>query len=357
MRVGFLRAGLFGLAMGCAGATFAQQPITVTVNGAPVQFKSMPPQMVDGHVLVPLRGVFEQMGAYVHWTAATQTVEAQRGNTMVALQIGNHTAHVNNRDVPLDVAPEMMSDTTMVPLRFISEALGADVDWMSAQMTVAIRMNGGGAPDEHYRVRHEPPPPPPPPPARRAERRMEIMIPQDMVIPVRLDTPLSSNHTVRGAPVRATLDTYGAADYHGLPVGSRLFGHVLISRPRQDGHPGILTMMFDYLVLPAGGPQIPIRGRLVSLDSESVSKGAHGELVARPGVVNSNNDVAFVGFGNKGFEFGAFAGGHVVADVNIGGHFNTLAGRLHSHPELSRDVYLPRGTELGVQMRQKLEYR
>src|SRR5579862_6398668 len=158
MRVGILRAGLFGLAMACAGATFAQQPITVTVNGVPVQFKSLPPQMVDGHVLVPLRGVFEQMGAYVHWTAATQTVEAQRGNTTIELQIGNHTAHVNNHDETLDVAPEVMSDTTMVPLRFISEALGADVDWVSASMAVAIRTNDGGAPDEHIRVHREPPP-------------------------------------------------------------------------------------------------------------------------------------------------------------------------------------------------------
>jgi len=355
MKVGVLKTGLLGVSLAWAGIAACQQPITVTVNGAPVQFKTMPPQMVNGHVLVPLRGVFEQMGAYVHWTAATQTVEAQRGNTTVELQIGNNTAHVNQRPVMMDVAPEIMSDTTLVPLRFISEALGADVDWVSAQMTVAIRMNAGGAPDEHIHPRHADAIQP-----NVAQRVVvvptTIVIPQDMVIPVLLETPLSSDRSVPGTHIGAILDTHGRPDYHGLPQGTHVWGHVLVSRRRDGIHPGILTMSFDTLVLPDGGPQIPIRGRLIGLSNESVSRAANGELVAKPGVVQSQNEIAFVGFGDNGFEFGAFAGGHVVADARIGGRYGTLAVRLKSHPEQTRDVRLARGTELGVQMRVRLDY-
>lgn len=355
---GFVKAGLLCLAVSAAGASLAQGgQIVVTVNGQPVQFNAMPPQMVNGRVLVPLRGVFEQMGAYVHWTAATQTVDAQRGDTTVDLQIGNNTAEVNHRQVHMDVAPEIMSDTTLVPLRFISEALGADVDWDSARMTVAIRTNGGGAPDEHIRVRHpdehprhEPPPPPP-------VQRIVIEIPEDMVIPVRLDTPLSSNHSIPGTPIRATLNTNGRADYHGLPRGTMVFGHVLESRPHRGQHPGILTMSFDTLVLPNHGPQIPVQGKLVGLNDEDVSRAANGELIARPGVNQSPNQIAIIGFGSNGFSFGAFGGGHVVQDPHIGGRYNTLVIQLHSHPEQARDVYLPRGAELGVEMRAKVYFR
>src|SRR5579859_7052548 len=153
--------GIVVLSCVTAAAIGLAQGITVTLNGQPIQFAAAQPQMVNGRVLVPMRGIFEQLGASVHWTAATETVNATKGRTSVQLQIGSPTAILNSRQITLDVPPQLIADTTMVPLRFVSEALGADVNWVSAQNTVAITVH---APDEHYTaprpapVRRAPPP-------------------------------------------------------------------------------------------------------------------------------------------------------------------------------------------------------
>ena len=75
------------------------------MEGNPVHFYGIQPEEVDGRVLVPLRGVFENLGANVHWTAATQTVTAERGDRSVRVQIGDHRAIVEGREVDLDVPP------------------------------------------------------------------------------------------------------------------------------------------------------------------------------------------------------------------------------------------------------------
>ncbi len=116
----------------------AQRQINVTVNGQPVAFEATPPMQVQGRVLVPLRGVLEQMGAYVGWDALTQNVSASKGDLALQMRIGSRVAQVNGRDVTLDVPARIIDGSTMVPLRFISEALGANVQWVEATQTVAI---------------------------------------------------------------------------------------------------------------------------------------------------------------------------------------------------------------------------
>jgi hypothetical protein len=116
----------------------AQGGISVIVDGTPVAFHGVGPQQVNGRVLVPLRGVLEQMGAYVDWDSAGQLVTAQRGDTTIELRIGQRSAQVNNQPMTLDVPAEIFHGSTMVPLRFMSEALGADVRWDPAQYAVVI---------------------------------------------------------------------------------------------------------------------------------------------------------------------------------------------------------------------------
>ena len=117
--------------------------INVSVDGSIVQFQGVGAQSINGRVLVPLRGVLERMGAFVGWDAPNRTVIAQRGDRDVVLPIGSRTAKVNGRDVQLDVPAIIMAGTTMVPLRFVGEALGADVMWNSATRTVEIISPGG----------------------------------------------------------------------------------------------------------------------------------------------------------------------------------------------------------------------
>src|SRR5579864_5191112 len=89
--------------MSAYGSAQYYSAIHVTVNGQPVMFNNAQPRMINGRVLVPLRGVFENMGAYVHWFDATKTVEATKGSTDVLLRIGDTVAQVNGRPVNLDV--------------------------------------------------------------------------------------------------------------------------------------------------------------------------------------------------------------------------------------------------------------
>lgn len=126
----------------------AQTPapyVRVFVDSRPVGF-DVPPQIAAGRVLVPLRGVFEQLGATVGWDDQTQTVLAQRGATSVTLQIGDTQAMINGRPAPMDVPAMLVGGRTMVPLRFVSQALGANVNWDANTSTVAIASNGAAIP-------------------------------------------------------------------------------------------------------------------------------------------------------------------------------------------------------------------
>jgi hypothetical protein len=126
------------------GSAIAQNGnISVYVDGNPVAFNGVGPQEVNGRVLVPLRGVLEKLGAYVGWDPAGQMVTAQRGDTSIDLRIGSREARVNNQPVALDVPAEIYRGSTMVPLRFVSEALGADVRWDATQYAVMIDTSSG----------------------------------------------------------------------------------------------------------------------------------------------------------------------------------------------------------------------
>jgi len=136
------RLGLCGavLLLLSAGSAFAQR-IGVTINGQPVAFQGVGPQEVQGRVLVPVRGVLEQLGADVGWVPQTQTVVASSGNIDIQLHIGDRRATVNGQTVMLDVPAMTIGGHTMVPLRFLSQALGANVSWNAPTQTVAIVTN------------------------------------------------------------------------------------------------------------------------------------------------------------------------------------------------------------------------
>jgi Copper amine oxidase N-terminal domain len=132
----------------------AQSVIGVYIDGQAVSF-DMPPMMMQGRVLVPLRGIFERLGATVDYDARTQHIVAVRGTQTVELTIGSRQARVNDTPTLLDVPALAVSGRTMVPLRFISEALGASVQWVEASRTILIGSPGAAAP---------PPPAAPPQP-------------------------------------------------------------------------------------------------------------------------------------------------------------------------------------------------
>src|SRR5579862_3667999 len=130
----------------------AQQSVNVIVNGQTMNFTE-PPIVRAGRVFVPLRGIFQQLGASVVY-ANGQINATGRGRT-VSLTIGSTQAVVNGHPATLDVAPFVVGSRTLVPLRFVAQSLGAAVNWNDSTSTVTITAGGGGRP--------VPPPAPPQP--------------------------------------------------------------------------------------------------------------------------------------------------------------------------------------------------
>jgi len=99
----------------------------------------VPPRIINGRTMVPLRFVAEALGANVLWDAATNAVNITLGETRVSLTIGSPTATVNGQTVLLDVAPLVERGRTLVPVRFLSEAFGYEVVWHSVSNRIEIR--------------------------------------------------------------------------------------------------------------------------------------------------------------------------------------------------------------------------
>ena len=116
----------------CSTAASAQ---SVTVNGQPVALNP-PPVERAGRVFVPLRGVFERLGAGVVYENGL--INAQAPGRSVSLHIGSTQATVDGQPQALDVAPFIIGASTYVPLRFVAQALGAQVNWDNANRIVAI---------------------------------------------------------------------------------------------------------------------------------------------------------------------------------------------------------------------------
>lgn len=103
--------------------------------------------MLNGATLVPMRAIFEALGAEVKWEGATRTVTATKGSTEIRLSLGKTDAYINGALKVLSTPAASVDGTTMVPLRFIGEALGAEVKWEGASKTVYVNSKGASSGD------------------------------------------------------------------------------------------------------------------------------------------------------------------------------------------------------------------
>lgn len=120
-----------------AQAQGGAKPVTIYLDGHLFQ-PEVEPLNVDGTVLVPMRGVFEEEGAKLTWNNTSKTVTATKGNTTLTYRIGEHTASLNGQALTVDVPGQIANGYTLIPLRFVSEALGSNVKWDPATKTVRI---------------------------------------------------------------------------------------------------------------------------------------------------------------------------------------------------------------------------
>lgn len=109
-------------------AMAAERDITVKIDGRPVHF-DVAPQINRGRVMVPLKTIADISGAAVHWDEARRTVTVDKGGNRIVLTIGAARATINGRPAALDSPAVLVGGRALVPLRFISEALGYGVLW------------------------------------------------------------------------------------------------------------------------------------------------------------------------------------------------------------------------------------
>ena len=111
--------------------------IKVILNGAILSFDQQP-IIQNGRTLVPLRAIFEALGADVQWEQSTQTVTAVRGNITVSFTIGSNILIKNGEQITLDVSAQIVGGRTLVPARAVAESFGADVKWLESTREVVI---------------------------------------------------------------------------------------------------------------------------------------------------------------------------------------------------------------------------
>lgn len=129
------------LACGMFSVVLAENgEISVFLDGEKLNF-DVPPQMINDRTMVPMRKIFEAMGAVVVWDDSTETVTATKNAKKVNLTVGSNTVYKNGSPIHTDVPAQLIDGRTLVPIRVVSEALECNVDWVEQTNTVNITSN------------------------------------------------------------------------------------------------------------------------------------------------------------------------------------------------------------------------
>lgn len=134
-------AGIISLS---AFSCFAEEYAEVKINGETLEF-DVPAQIIDGRTMVPMRKIFETFGANVSWVESDEMIIANTtAGKIVIMKIGNPTLFIKKENeevfnrVDFDVAPMIIDNRTLVPVRVVSESFGYEVDWDESTSTVLI---------------------------------------------------------------------------------------------------------------------------------------------------------------------------------------------------------------------------
>lgn len=112
--------------------------IKVEVNEQELIF-DVDPIIKEGQTMVPVRAIFESLYLEVSWDDKSKAVTVKNKDTQINLIIGDKRASVNDKVIILDHPPLIINERTMVPVRFIGQAIGADFSWDNESRTLSIK--------------------------------------------------------------------------------------------------------------------------------------------------------------------------------------------------------------------------
>jgi len=116
---------------------FVKAPINVQLNDETLSLV-VPPIIINNISYVPLRGVFEHIGATIKWNQGSFTSVVKKDDIIIEIHAPSEEIRLNGRSLPEELKPKVINDVTMVPIRFISETLGAEVKWIPDSNTIHI---------------------------------------------------------------------------------------------------------------------------------------------------------------------------------------------------------------------------
>jgi hypothetical protein len=200
-----------------------------------------------GRVFVPLRAVFEGLNAGVAYDNGT--INATAGDKTVQVKLGSNQAIVDGRQTYLDAAPFLAGSTTMVPLRFISEALGASVSYDSGTGAISIV------------------------PAR-------LPTPMGSVINTTLGTALDTGSAYIGQPISLTVQQSAQGALSAL-AGATISGKVIDVQAAAQGTNPAIQLAVDSIALAGNVDPQPISAKVLKIDptpGSMIAKEAGGAL-------------------------------------------------------------------------------
>ncbi len=116
---------------------FKKDSILVMLNGKYIDF-DVAPVIMNDRVMVPMRNIFEALGSVVNWDGETKTVFASKGDKIITIQVGQNFMFLNNEKIEIDSPSVIVDERTLVPLRAVAEALDTQVFYNEDTKTVVI---------------------------------------------------------------------------------------------------------------------------------------------------------------------------------------------------------------------------
>ncbi len=292
-----------------AVAAFVIVPFTIAIaSAAPPSYHvlfngqylalAQPPIERGGRVFVPMRAIFEKLGAGVAYDNGT--INATAGEKTVQVKIGSNQAIVSGQQTYLDAAPFMQGSTTMVPLRFVSEALGATVEYDANSGAINIAT-------------------------------IKPTVPAGTPIQAALGQDLSSKSAVVGQLISAKV-LQPVPD--ALLEGATIIGKVIQASPASQGRNPELELSFNGVRLAGSSATLPMSAKILKISITQKSNALNEAAGAAAGMVVGNIIGKWLGT-NAGGAVGA-AGGYVLTQ------------------NAKQDLSVPAGSQVSLQLLQPL---
>ena len=118
-------------------SAYSEKVISLEIDGTVIRTE-VPPTVIGGRTMVPVRDIFEACGANVTWDPATKKITGSKGGKNVVMQVGSNKLYMNSSVATMDCTPVIIEGRTLAPARYVAESFGGIVDWNAEDKVVMI---------------------------------------------------------------------------------------------------------------------------------------------------------------------------------------------------------------------------